>query len=755
MSIEKKYPLYADIIVDVSSSKLDRPFVYGVKEEDLQNIYIGSTVRVPFNRRSINGFVIAMSEFPPFLPLKVKEIKAVEKVLAPESFWDKEMLELSRWMESYYGCTYLDALKSLIPAPVRVKEDGTLPKQPKKKMVLLKDHVSIDLAALKKKAPAQGAMIEYLMNQKGAVSSSEALKKTALSAGVISNLEKKGLIEVFHHSPSSRYSHSHPVKLSAVPELTLDQKIVMENLLEHYKEDRYHIALLYGITGSGKTEIYLRLVQEALNEGKEALVLIPEISLTPQTIARFRERLGEDIAVLHSRLSGLERRIMWWNIRHKKVRVVLGARSAVFAPLENIGVIIVDEEHDSSYKQESEPRYNAKQAAMIRAKKHKALVVLGSATPSMESYYHALNNKYSLHKLPKRVGESVLPIIEIIDLKKDMGKGKNQMLGDTLRREMYEVLGRGEQMILFLNRRGYSSFLLCRDCGRVIRCPYCDVTLTYHKSNYMLKCHYCDYQRKAPDLCPFCNRYNLLTPSPGIQKIQQELEEIFPSVKYIRMDKDTTGGRDAHEDIIGRFARGEAQILLGTQMIAKGHDFPGVTLVGVVMADVSLYIPDFHSIEGTFQLLTQVSGRAGRREFQGKVIIQTYNPKTPVLKAVKEQDYHSFYLWEEENRRRLNFPPFSHIINLLFQGKSSDKIRDYAVQFSNLLRHDKFKEFFIAVLGPAPCPISRIKSRYRWHITIKGAHPQKMIAVIKALRKKIPEPSGISFNIDTDPLSLM
>jgi len=750
---EKEYELYAQVLVDVHSRKLDKLFTYGVDKDNAHKIYIGAIVTVPLRNRNVRGYVVDISEFPPSLPKKVI-IKPVKSVADADSLWDREMIDLARWMEHYYGCKFLDALKVMIPAPVREERDGGIPPEPRVKMVVFKDAPD-DWGKFERRAPGQAIALKYLMEKKKPVTFSSAVKESEMSHSIFRAIEKKGFVEIFEGSPSFRYFHEFPSGTTGAFELTDDQRSIYNVLLEKYRSSDVEISLLHGITGSGKTEVYLHLIKKALEDGKEALVLVPEISLTPQAIERFRGRFGEEVAVLHSRLTGVQRRQMWWKIRHKEVRVVLGARSAVFAPLENIGIIVVDEEHDGSYKQEREPRYNARQVAIKRAIHHKALVLLGSATPSMESYYFSMEGRYTFLELPRRIGGSVLPKIEIINLKNDFEEKRGRIIGDTLTGEMMDVLSRNEQVMLFLNRRGFSAFLLCHECGNVIRCPYCDITLTYHKVGHTMKCHYCDYHRPAPSICPICRGHKLSTPAYGIQKVEEELREYFPGVPYIRMDKDTTRGRDSHHHILSIFAKRGAQILIGTQMIAKGHDFPGVTLVGVVLADVSLYLPDFRSLERTYQVLTQVAGRAGRREARGKVIIQTYNPDTPVLKAVAEQNFREFYNWESENRRVLNYPPFSHVINLLFTGKNETKIREFAVTFSDLLRSKKFKDLFIAILGPAPCPLSRIKSKYRWHVTLKTNKVVKTVALIKAVRQKFPTPSDINMFIDVDPTSLM
>ncbi|MCD4784539.1 MAG: primosomal protein N' [Candidatus Eremiobacteraeota bacterium] len=750
---EKEFGLYAQVLVDVHSRKLDKPFTYGLDENQAHKIYVGAVVTVPLKKRSVRGYVVDLNEFPPPLPKGVV-IKPVESVAEADSLWDREMIDLARWMEHYYGCTFLDALKVMIPAPVRAKKGGGIPPEPRVKMVVFKNAPD-EWEKFERRAPGQTIALKYLMEREKPVKLSSAVKESEISHSVFRALEKKGLVEIFEGSPSFRYFHEFPAGTMGAFKLSEDQKKVYDILIEKYKSPDVEVVLLHGITGSGKTEVYLHLIQKALEDGKEALVLVPEISLTPQAIERFCGRFGEEIAILHSRLTGVQRRQMWWKIRHKEVRVVLGARSAVFAPLENIGIIVVDEEHDSSYKQEREPRYNARQVAIKRAMHHKALVILGSATPSMESYYFAMENKYTFLDLPRRIGGSVLPEIETVNLKNDFKEKRGRIIGDTLMGEMLEVLSRGEQLMLFINRRGFSAFLLCHECGNVVRCPYCDISLTYHKDGHTMKCHYCDYHRPAPSICPFCRGHMLSTPAPGIQKVEEELREYFPGISYIRMDRDTTKGKDSHHQILSSFAGRKAQILIGTQMIAKGHDFPGVTLVGVVLADVSLYLPDFRSLERTYQVLTQVAGRAGRREAKGKVIIQTYNPETPVILAVARQDYKEFYDWESANRCALNYPPFSHIINLLFTGKNESKLREYAIIFSDLLRNKKFKDLFIAVLGPAPCPLSRIKSKYRWHVTLKGKRVVKMVAVIKAIIAKFPIPPDMSFSVDVDPTSLM
>lgn len=751
---DKEFPLYVQVCVDIESLKDNKLFSYGVPEDMTEHIYIGVPVKVPFGHRDVVGYVIDVFDFPPPVPRGVR-IKPVIEIIHEESLWNREMIELARWIRDYYSSSLVSALKVLIPGPVRVTKDGDLPAVSRvKKIIPIRDPLK-SADELPKRNVAQRRVLEYLAGRKGAVRVTDVVKETMCSYSTLYTLQERGYVDIFDVSPSIKYFHHYPARLGGSLELTEDQSVVFEKLKKLYNSEKAEVALLHGVTGSGKTELYLQVIELALLEGKESLVLVPEISLTPQAIERFRGRFGEEVAVLHSKLTGAERRQMWWKIRDKKVKVVLGARSAVFAPLENIGVIVVDEEHETSYKQEKEPRYHARQVAIKRGLHHNALVILGSATPTLEVYHWAKQGYYHYLELPGRIGQSVMPEVEIVNLKKDIPKKTHRVIGDTLKKELERVLQQDQQAILFLNRRGFSGFLLCRDCGSVIRCPYCDITLTFHKVERSIKCHYCDYSRPAPDVCPFCSSNRLATPSLGIQKVEEELRELFPGLSYIRMDRDTTTARGSHYRLLKKFANRKASVLMGTQMVAKGLDFPGVTLVGVILADVSLYLPDFRSLERTYQILTQVAGRAGRRKTRGKVIIQTYNPDTPVITAVARQDYDRFFNWEVENRRKLDYPPFSHVINLLFTGKDSEKIREYSLTFGDLLRSRKLKKYFYSVLGPAPCPISRIKSRYRWHVTLKGKKVPPMNTVIKMLLDKYPLPSGVRLSIDVDPVSLM
>ncbi|MCL5774463.1 MAG: primosomal protein N' [Firmicutes bacterium] len=532
--------------------------------------------------------------------------------------------------------------------------------------------------------------------------------------------------------------------------LTSGQSSALKAITEGLLRKKASAILIHGVTASGKTEVYLRAIQSALEAGRASIVLVPEIALTPQAIERFQGRFKNEIAVLHSALAPAERKAQWWRIKSGEAKVVLGTRSAVFAPMSNIGLIIIDEEHEPSYKQENTPRYNARQIAILRAKNHNSLVLLGSATPSLESFYWAKSGKYKLCTISERVERWSLPQVEIVDMRKSEKQG---IFSNALIKEMESVLYRKEQIILFLNRRGFSSYLLCQECGHVIKCPHCDISMTYHMPEKSILCHYCYHKLPAPESCPSCGSYKIKYQSMGTQKVEEELKKLFPGESCLRMDKDTTLERGSHSKILGAFSRGDARILLGTQMIAKGLDFPAVTLVGVITADVALNMPDFRATERAFQLLMQVAGRSGRGNAPGKVIIQTFNPEHPGIKAAALHDYHNFYESEISAREELNFPPFSHLVNLIFWSEREESAPAMAEEFALKLKDKKAEGF--QLLGPAPCPIPRLRKKFRWHIIIKTRKVQEIVRILRSniSELKLPEKSGIT--IDVDPYTLL
>ena len=510
--------------------------------------------------------------------------------------------------------------------------------------------------------------------------------------------------------------------------LTSDQQKVVNGIMA--KINVYHTALIHGVTGSGKTEVYLHLSKYVIQNNRTVLMLVPEISLTPMMVNAFKHKFGKEVAIIHSRLSPGERYDEYRRILNHEVKIVVGARSAIFAPLENIGLIILDEEHDPSYKQESKPRYQTAQIARIRAKYHHCPVVLGSATPSLESYSRAIKGVYDLYELPKRINQFPLPEIELIDMAKEMRQQNYSLFSRAMQKQIQARLQAKEQIILLLNKRGYASFVRCLDCGEVIKCPHCDVTLTYHKQERMLKCHYCEYQIPIMKHCPNCKGTNLKHFGTGTQKVEEQLENLFPGVKVIRYDVDTTKNKDGHQKLLQQFENHEADILLGTQMIAKGLDFENVTFVGVLNADLSLNIPDFRSNERTYQLLEQVSGRAGRGKKKGTVMIQTYNPDHFVLQCVKTHDFNRFFNEEMKIRRLAKYPPYVHLLSIIIQGKNEQAVSKNANQIKTYLQKQLPQ---ILILGPANSLIYRMQDIYRKRILIKFTDSKKLYPVLETM----------------------
>jgi primosomal protein N' (replication factor Y) (superfamily II helicase) len=600
-------------------------------------------------------------------------------------------------------------------------------------------------------------VIETLKSQKGEIPFSDLLEAADVSASVVRTLEKRGAVEVFPREVRrDPLAHIRSEDTQQVT-LTAEQQRALDQIIEKLAERQYSTFLLHGITGSGKTEIYIRAMREAVLKGLSALMLVPEISLTPVFSRRLRMQFGESIAILHSSLSEGERTDEWRRIKNGSARIVIGTRSAVFAPLENLGIVIIDEEHDSSYKQEETPRYHGRDTAIVRALRAGAVVVLGSATPSIESFHNAHSGKYIYLRLHSRFGNRELAGVETVDMREVFKRhGKAQTLSDELKAAITETFARKEQSMILLNRRGFSSFLLCRSCGLAIHCPNCDVTLTYHRYNSSLQCHYCNYIRPVPRVCDACEGEYIHYVGLGTEQLESNLKELFPEMTIARLDRDTTRRRGSLEQILMEFAEGGIDLLVGTQMIAKGHDFHNVTLVGVVSVDVGLGLPDFRAAERTFQLLTQVAGRAGRGDRPGRVLIQTYHPEHYSLLCAKEQNYEEFYRREIVFRRTMYYPPFSALINVLIHDKDYDRANTAAAEFARELRLAAL-ESGIRVLGPAPAAISRIKNEYRFQVLIKA---QSRVRAREALEVAMDRVTSAGHNprsisIEVDPVNLM
>ncbi len=603
----------------------------------------------------------------------------------------------------------------------------------------------------------QQRVIDFLEMAETDVSLSELLEEADVSASVVRTLEKRGLIEVFPREVRrDPLAHIRQDQLDLVS-LNEDQQHALDQIVAKLNEHQYATFLLHGVTGSGKTEIYIRAMREATNRGLSALMLVPEIALTPVFSRRLRAHFGEAVAILHSSLSEGERTDEWRRIKDGDARVVIGTRSAVFAPLENLGIIIVDEEHETSYKQDETPRYHGRDTAIVRAVQAHAVVVIGSATPSLESFHNARTNKSTYIRLDTRYGNRALAEVQTVDMREVFKKyGKSQTFSDELKTAITETHERGEQSMILLNRRGYSSFALCRSCGTAMRCPNCDVTLTYHRYNSSLLCHYCNYIRPVPRACPACDGPYIQYVGEGTEQLESKLQELFPELSIARVDRDTTRRRGSLEHILMEFAAGTIDMLVGTQMLAKGHDFHNVTLVGVISVDVGLSLPDFRAAERTFQLLTQVAGRAGRGELPGRVIIQTYHPEHYSLVCARAQDYDAFYQREISFRRAMHYPPFSALINICVRDKEFDRANLAATDLARELR-EAARDSSLRVLGPAPAPLARLKGEHRFQILIKARSRRRAREILDIAMDKATalghNPRSIS--IEVDPVSLM
>ncbi len=619
------------------------------------------------------------------------------------------------------------------------------------------------LEAWERKAPRQVALLRFLETEE---TCAPALlnKKFGACAHIVIGLKKRGYItfeqrEVYRDPLRGETATSEPRRTP-----TPEQRSVLSSIGEAISAARYAPFLLHGVTGSGKTEVYLAAVEEVLKQGRQALVLIPEISLTPQLVSRFQARFGAGIAILHSRLSAGERYDGWRRISKGLVRVAIGTRSAIFAPFTRLGIIVVDEEHDASYKQEEKLRYNARDLALVRGRMDHAVVILGSATPSVESYYNARTGKLTLLQLTRRVHGRPLPRVEVIDMKGEglQRPGSARELSLRLKDALAERVGQKQQSLLFLNRRGFAPCIICRECGHVFGCPNCSVSLIHHRRVKQLQCHYCGYALPAPDACPQCGGVRLTLMGRGTERLEDEIKELLPHSPVERMDRDTTRGKGGHKNVLNRFSSSDGGILIGTQMIAKGHDLPGVTLVGVVSADSSLNFPDFRAGERTFQLLTQVAGRAGRGDVAGEVIIQTFNPRHYSIEASRNQDFARFYGEEVTFRRELNYPPFSRLINFRMEGTSRKKTADFAERVGSLahalLRKESGCGAGIDLLGPAPAPWEKMKGRYRFQMVAKGSSLKQLRGFASQLISRAAEMAragGVSFSVDVDPVSLL
>ncbi|AYU55014.1 primosomal protein N' [Staphylococcus debuckii] len=802
--------MIAKVIVDVPAKNVDFSFDYLIPERLAPIIQVGVRVIVPFGPRTIQGYVMEIAEeADPELDLaKLKEIKEIQDI-KPEL--TPELVDLSEWYGKYHVTKRISILEAMLPSAIKAKytkvfemvEDELIPEDLLKKfdreghyaykaaqqngdldrlvplmeedavreVTLLSqntkkktqrairispEHNPDDVLAMLEKHPKQYDVYVYLLDEQNRDVPLKEIEEAGLSQSSVKTLEKNGFVEKYDAIVERDPYASRVFEQEEKRQLTPGQQEAYDAIKKVIDEEKQETFLLHGVTGSGKTEVYLQTIEAVLQQDKQAMMLVPEIALTPQMVLRFKKRFGDEVAVLHSALSKGERYDEWQKIRDGRARVSVGARSSVFAPFTNLGMIIIDEEHEATYKQEDYPRYHAKDIALWRSEYHQCPLILGSATPSLETYARAEKGVYRLLSLPERVNNQPLPVINIVDMREELAEGNRSMFSTSLRAAIEERLARNEQIVLFLNQRGYSSFVLCRDCGHVPQCPNCDISLTYHKSSDQLKCHYCGYQETPPNKCPNCESEHIRQMGTGTQKVEELLNREFEDAKIIRMDADTTSRKGAHEKFLNDFGEGKGDILLGTQMIAKGLDFPNITLVGVLNADTMLNLPDFRASERTFQLLTQVSGRAGRHEKEGEVIIQTYNPDHYAIQDVQLNDYLSFYHKEMKYRQIGKYPPYYFLINFTISHVNMKEVMQAANHVHQiLLQHLTDRAL---VLGPSPAALARINREYRFQVLVKYKSEPELHKALQYLDDYYHEKylkDKLSLKIDINPYMMM
>ena len=715
--------MVAEVLIETSVKNLNKTFDYQIPIELVNKIKIGTRVNVPFgNQKNLeDGIVIGIKEKSEY---KVKNIASIQK----EQIKD-EYIKLAKWMGNRYFCNTADCLRLMLPPGRTTKNVNNRVKERTITIYNLnnfKDEKNIENILNDKKiirTEKQKNVIEFLMNNND-VTMEDITLFTDAKKSTIDTLVKKEII-IKKEINEFRNPFLHKVKEKTKDLKLTDEQQIAINSIDVNSNNEY---LIYGVTGSGKTEIYMQLIERMLKENKSSIVLVPEISLTPQTIDRFIGRFSEEnIAVLHSKLSIGERYDEWNKIKDGRAKIIIGARSAIFAPCTNLGMIIIDEEHDESYQSESNPRYDALEVAEFLKDEFNIPLILGSATPDMKTFYKAKNNKIKLLTLTKRANESTLPDVKIIDLRNELAHNNKSMISFKLKEEIEKNLHDKKQTILFFNRRGFSSFLMCKDCGHTFKCKRCNITLTYHKNENILKCHYCGYEEKVPKICPKCNSTNISYVGAGTQKLEEEVKTMFKNATTIRMDVDTVSKKNSHEEILNKFKNENIDILIGTQMVVKGHHFPNVTLVGAIFADTDLNIGDFRASERTFQTLTQVSGRAGREKDKGRVIIQTFNPENYAIEFAKTQNFDLFYNTEIEIRKQLKYPPFCDIIVIGLSSKNNEQLKIASKKIHSYLKDRVINEKFgLLLYSPVPCPINKIKDRYRMRIIIKCIYDDRV-----------------------------
>lgn len=715
------------VLVELSNKNIDRVFDYSVPDCFLDKIKLGIRVKVPFGKMELEGFVVEVKDSSDI------EVKDILDVIDDEAILNSELLELGKKMQEDTLSTLISCYQIMLPKALKAKNGQVINKKFDTYYYLNKDIVCYGKLSTSQEKIINLCMEKEYVLRKELVDISLSSLNTLIKKNIL--LEKK----------LEHYRLSYNEKIEPKKELTNDQRSVVDEVLAN---TGYFPYLLFGVTGSGKTEVYMELIEDALNKGKTSIVLVPEISLTPQMVLRFQKRFGDNIAAIHSALSDGEKYDEWRRIVKGEAKIVIGARSAIFAPLNNIGMIIIDEEHSDSYKQDdSNPRYNAKDIALLRGKYHNCPVIMGSATPSLEVFARAKKDVFKLLELPNRINGKSLPHINIVDMNEMISKTKGHF-SPVLLEAISARLLKNEQIILLLNRRGYSSFVTCKNCGYTFKCPNCDITLTYHKSSRTLRCHYCGYGTKVYDTCPECHEKSINDLGVGTEKVEEELNKLFPESRILRMDFDTTSRKGMHEKMIKAFKNHEYDILLGTQIVSKGLDFDNVSLVGVINADTSLNIPDFRSSETTFSLLAQVAGRAGRSDKEGEVIIQTFNPEHYAIQYTKKHDYLGFYNREMSIRRELKYPPYYYICYVKISGKDNKYIYEESLKITKLF-HNKLINMII--LGPSPCTIFKLNNIYRYGIILKYKSEEDLREVLNKVIEHYKDNRNIKIDVNFNP----
>lgn len=745
--------VHKDVIEVVPMTGIRQRLSYLLPTTDKDKVQVGSLVLVPLQRRSILAIVSALNVHIDFDP---KKLKSVLKLVNDWPVLNTELLDLAEWVSKYYDARLDSVFETMIPSAIRKGMDV----KKLKCLHVVRELDRVEQKQLGKKAKRQLEVYLFLSNKPHSVAKTEVMKELNCSAAPIESLVNQGILEEsFKQKERIAYNDEFSNQSSMVKsviDLNDEQKSITEKNRKYLDKNEFSVHLIHGVTGAGKTEVYLDAMEKALESGGGVLFLVPEVALAPQTVDRVRNRFqskGEKIVVWHSQLSHGERYDAWLSVTKGESRIVVGARSAVFAPIRNLKLIIVDEEHEPAYKQEEIPRYNGRDVAVFRAMKSSALCLLGSATPSMESFYNVQQGKYAISHLRKRVVDRELPCVHIVDMKVELRKNNsNAVFSSLLIEKLLDRLDKKEQSILFLNRRGYSKSMICPECGYVGNCDHCSLTLTYHKGVEELRCHLCGHSKPAPKRCPECGSEKVRWNGTGTQKVEEMIRRLLPNARVVRIDADTMGRKDLYREILQDFRRGKIDILIGTQMIAKGLDFPNVTLVGIVNADLSLHIEDFRAAERTFQLLVQVAGRAGRGDLTGEVVVQTMTPFSEPLQFAKKQDFEEFCSAEMSHRKEFDYPPYRHLIRHIFRSKSLEKLEFYTEQWAKQLEERVSGQFEIR--GPAPAPLEKIKDEYRYHLWYFVKNVSRALPLIEKLQNEFPLDPAIIALLDVDPMNL-